>query len=326
MLLSIFIPTGNRAESLRKVLQSLSRQTYKHFEVIIVDYKSLDKTFSVITAYSKKLRLKLIHQKVKGLTRAANMALLAAHGKIFVRTDDDVIMSPGWLAAIHETFLLDKHIGGVTGPTIIPRAYLKNRDLFVFETKFKRGNWFWKLVGKLYFGFFMEHQPYAVSRWFKSGAFALGTNFESARKQPIQEASNLEACNFSVRTDALRQVGGFDEGYGGVGEYHEAAAAFKIKNLGYKLVFNPKAYLNHCPSQEGFYSDRPASYSRMVNFMFFYLTYIKPNSLSKFFRFSSYVLFLNIYYIVTALKTRQLAQLGALPGTAAGVIKYFTSK
>ena len=48
MNVSIFIPTGNRALSLDKTLQSLTKQAYKNFEVIVVDYKSSDNTEAVI--------------------------------------------------------------------------------------------------------------------------------------------------------------------------------------------------------------------------------------------------------------------------------------
>lgn len=321
-LISIFIPTGNRAKSLKKVLESLSKQTYKKFEILIVDYRSTDKTPIIINDYAKKLRIKFIRQVKKGLVGAANLALQKAKGEFFIRTDDDVVMKPYWLEAIYETFRKNKKIGGVTGPTVVPKEYLLNRDLFSFENKFQTGGAFWKIVGYVYINYFMECQPYRVSHWFDCGAFSLGSNYASALKEPVQEINNLEACNWSVRTKLLKQIGGFDDSYGGLGEYHEADAAFKIQKLGYKLIFNPKIFLNHCPSHDGFFNDRSSSYSRMVNFILFYFRYIKPNSLSKLVKFLSYLLFLDSYYIYQTIKYRQLSQLGALAGNIGGLIKY----
>lgn len=322
MHISIFIPTGNRAESLKIVLDSLVAQTYQDFDIIIVDYKSTDNTPQIIESFNQKLKITVLHQTEKGLARAANMALDIATGDIFIRTDDDVKMSTGWLQAIHDTFT-DPQVGGVTGPTVIPEDYKQNRDLFVFENAFKTGNAFWKTIGYIYFNYFMEGNPRKVSYWFDSGAFGIGSNFEEATKEPLHEITNLEACNFSVRTELLRKVKGFDTIYSGVGEYHEADAAFKIKELGYKLMFNPKAYLNHRPSQDGFYNDRPESYSRMINFITFYLRHIKANSYRKFFRFSSYILFLDGYYVYQYIKTKQTSQLGALWATLVGPVIYF---
>ncbi len=321
MKVSIFIPTGNRATSLDKTLQTLTTQSYKRFEVLIVDYRSSDNTGEIIKKYSKRLEIKVVRQKTKGLAKAANLALKQAQGKIFIRTDDDVLMNRDWLKAICSTFIMDAKIGGVTGPTIIPVQFKKNRDLFIMEQRFKKGNFFWRIFGKLYFGYFMENQPRRVSHWFDSGAFGLGSNFPEAKKEPFQEVTNLEACNYSVRTVLLKKVGGFDTSYSGVGEYHEADAAFKIRRLGFKLIFNPKASLNHCPSKQGFFNDRPESYSRMVNFVTFYRRHIKLDSARKFIKFIPYVLFLNAYYIYTALRTKQPKQLGAIPGTIVGFLK-----
>lgn len=322
LFISIFVPTGSRAESLRRVLNSLSKQTYKHFEVIIVDYRSKDMTFEVIERFRKKLKIKLINQKQKGLSLAANMALGKSEGSIFIRTDDDVEMTPGWLEAINATLTSDHKIGGVTGPTIVPPEYARNRDLFVFEKKFRQGAR-WKLVGKFYFGFLMEGRPYKVGHWFDSGVFSIGTNFKRSLKEPIQEVTNLEACNFAVRTVLLRKVGGFDPVYSGVGEYHEADASLKIKELGYKLMFNPKVCLFHCPSQDGFFNDRPDSYPRMCNFIYFYMRHIKLNSLRKFIKVVSYILFQDCYYIYQGLILRQFRLFGAVPASLTGFYLYY---
>lgn len=323
---TIFIPTGNRSKSLHIVLRSLTKQTYQNFEVIIVDYKSTDDTHTVIDSFRKKIRITLVHQKIKGLSKAANLALRKTKGVIFIRTDDDVLMEPGWLKAIHDLFESDKHIGGVTGPTVIPKQYKQFRDLFIVEQKFRKGGVFWRLMGRLYFNYFMEGTPRRVSHWFDSGAFGLGTNFEDSARQPLQEATNLEACNFSVRTALLKTVGGFDSAYTGVGEYHEADAALKIREWGYKLMFSPKVYLSHHPSQDGFFKERAESYGRMANFMLFYLRHIKPNTFRKASRFISYTVFLNCYYVFTAIKLRQLKQLGAATGTLGGIVRYFRLK
>ncbi len=105
MLISIFIPTSNRAKSLQRVLTSLTKQSYKKFEVLIVDYKSTDTIVQVIGNFRNSLhRIEYIKQVERGLTKAANLALSHAKGEIFIRTDDDVIMKPYWLETIYKTF------------------------------------------------------------------------------------------------------------------------------------------------------------------------------------------------------------------------------
>ncbi len=326
MKVSIFIPTGSRAQSLQDTLLSLTKQTYRNFEVIIVDYKSKDATPEVIKKYSKKLHIKVLHQTTKGLAKAANMALKNARGSVFIRTDDDVIMDSGWLQAITKRFQSDAVVGGVTGPTIIPASHKQYRDLFAYQSKFKKSSFLWRIIGSIYFKIILEDDPYRVSHWFKSGAFSLGSNFPKAKKIKAREVDNLEACNLSVRTKILRSIGGFSERYGTIGDYHEADTAMRIKKAGFKLIFDPKASLQHLPSRDGFYNDRPGSYDRTKNFMLFYLTYIKPNSVDKFLRFMLYIAFMNVYYFYTAIRLRQWKQLGSVPGTIAGVLEYSRNK
>lgn len=336
-LFTIFIPTSNRAKSLNRTLMSLretlstvtkqSRDDLHHnnkitkyqnnkinlkyqisnikiFEIVIVDYLSTDSTFKIIKKYQKYFPIKLIHQTSKGLTKASNLALKQAKGKYFIRTDDDVIFSKNWLQNIYDTFQMNKKIGGVTGPTIIPKTSIKNRDLFSFNKKFKKGNIFWKIIGKIYFDFFMEGKPFATARWYDSGAFSIGSNYEASLKEPIQEVDYMEACNLSIKTELLKKIGGFDETFSGGGdEYNEADVAFKIRSLGYKIYFNPNANLLHIPVKTGAYSQRINGLSRFRNFTIFYMRHIKPNTPIKFIKFFLYLTFQTSYYAYSYIKS-----------------------
>ncbi len=320
MNITVFIPTGNRSQSLYRTLHSLSKQSYTNFEVIIVDYKSTDGTEAIIASFKKRMRIRVIHQQTKGLAKAANLALRHATGAVFIRTDDDVVMSKHWLRTINHVFSTNRMVGGVTGPTVIPSSHRSNRDLFALQKKMKRGSLLWRLCGWIYFQILLDKRSMEVSQWLDSGAFTLGSNYPKALKEKVHEVTNLEACNFSVRTQLLRKIGGFDTQYVGVGEYHEPDAAFKIRALGYKLVFHPLAALNHLPSQDGFFNDRPASYSRMTNFVRFYKKHIRCNSIRKCVHLTLYLLFLNTYYLYIGIRTRQIKQLGAIPGTVVGLL------
>jgi glycosyltransferase involved in cell wall biosynthesis len=127
--LSVVIPTKNRSRSLARCLDSLTRKSFTDFEVVIVDGGSTDETRCVVEKYSEKLRIVFETQK-GGLVPQLNKGWRISNGEILVRTDDDVIATPGWLNAIVETFKISDEIGGVTGPTIIPEDRKKFRDLF----------------------------------------------------------------------------------------------------------------------------------------------------------------------------------------------------
>lgn len=324
--ISVLIPTLNRSESLKKCLDSLIHQKYKNFEVIVVDGSSSDGTKELIDDYSNKLPITFTTQR-GGLVPQQNKGLKIADGDVILRTDDDVIASPIWIREVAKTFNISDYVGGVTGPTIIPQERRRYRDLFYFQEKLKKGNIFYCLVGKIYFDYFLEGKPFAVSKWFKSGAFSFGSNYQECLKlkEPI-EVTHQEACNMATRKDLLEKVGGFDETFIGIGEFNEPDVSFKIRKLGYKIMFNPKARVDHLPSQEGFFRDRPNSYGRVLNFINFYFRHIKPNSPDKFVRFFSYLLFLNGFWIYKFITTRQMSQLGSILGTLVGLAKNMFKK
>lgn len=90
---SIIIPVYNVEDYLVCCVNSILNQTYKNFELILVDDGSVDKSAEICDEYHKKdTRVKVIHKKNGGLSSARNAGLDVAKGKyiIFVDSDDFV--------------------------------------------------------------------------------------------------------------------------------------------------------------------------------------------------------------------------------------------
>lgn len=327
MKISIVIPTYNRCESLVNLFEALKEQKHKDFEVILVDAGSEDGTCDLEKKYSSFFSIKYVRQSGKGFVDAVNTGLKLSKGEIFLRTDDDVVPTPGWLAAIENVFVSRKNIGGVTGPVATPDDYLKNRDLFFLQGKFKEGNFFWKSIGKFYYDYLMEGRAFDIGKDLKCGAFTYGANFPQALKlNEIIEVDHHESCNMAVRKDLLEKVGGFDESFIETSEYCDTDVAYKVKKLGFVNVFSSKAVVYHFPSKQGFFSKRFSSYHRIENFIRFYFRHIKPNSFDKLIRFLSYLGFLNGYFLYIFLTTGKIKALGAFPSTVINLIKYSVKK
>ncbi|MFO7534525.1 MAG: glycosyltransferase [Kiritimatiellia bacterium] len=323
---SIIIPTKNRAQSLQRGLKSLEAQDFSDYELIVVDGGSVDETEAVVKEFGTRHPVQWMTQSAGGLVNAMNQARERARGRYLIRTDDDVVFAPGWLKAVVETFEADPAIGGVTGPTVIPPEYGETRDLFYYLARMREGRWWWRPVRWFYNDYLLEGDPYRVSHWCRSGTFTVGTNFAKSLEAPLQEVDNLEACNWAVRRELLEKVGGFDPIFSGVGEYHEPDAALKIRALGCRLMFNPRAVVNHCPSTDGFFKDRPDSAPRLLNFITFYCRHIKPNTVDKFCRFMAYLFFQNMYYMAIGVMRRQWNQFGCLSGTFNGLWRAFRGR
>ena len=95
-LITIAIPTFNRAAMLRGCIQSALAQTYENLEILISDNASTDDTQKVLQEFNDK-RLRVMRQEINiGLLPNWNACLAAAGGEYVVFVCDDDRISP-WL-------------------------------------------------------------------------------------------------------------------------------------------------------------------------------------------------------------------------------------
>lgn len=88
-LVSVILPTRNRAQLLTRALKSILAQTYSRFEVIVVDEGSSDATPDVVQSL-KDPRIQYIRQEVvRGPGGARNVGVKSAQGELFSFLDDD---------------------------------------------------------------------------------------------------------------------------------------------------------------------------------------------------------------------------------------------
>ncbi len=75
--LSVLIPTFNRPDALMECLAHLERQTFKDFEVVVVDDGSTDSTLQQLETYSSKspLAIRYVSQKNSVPRRARNLGI-----------------------------------------------------------------------------------------------------------------------------------------------------------------------------------------------------------------------------------------------------------
>ena len=86
---SLIIATINRSEELGLLLSSLKNQTYKNFQVIIVDQNLDNRIVSIISDYKDFLKIVHIKTNKKGVSNARNAGIELAEGDIITFPDDD---------------------------------------------------------------------------------------------------------------------------------------------------------------------------------------------------------------------------------------------
>ena len=98
-LVSIIIPTFNRAYILPKAIDSVLSQTYDNWELIIVDDGSTDNTKSIVADY-KNPKIKYVYQENKRQSAARNKGLEIAKGDLIAYIDSDNELHPNYLEVI----------------------------------------------------------------------------------------------------------------------------------------------------------------------------------------------------------------------------------
>lgn len=226
-MLSVIIPTFNRAGLLSKALHSLEFQDISRssFEVIIVDNGSSDNTAEIVDEYANVLgNVRYFFEPEPGLHVGRHRGLKEASGEILVYADDDIQATPTWLAAIAENFsdsAVDL-VGGNNYPDFqgsVPSWLTK-----LWQKPFLDGQ------GIIY----LSVLSLPAGRRVINPCYVWGCNF-SIRKQVL-----LDACGFhpdSMPHDLIR--------FRGDGETH--VSRYVAKN-GLRCLFDSRASIYHVVS------------------------------------------------------------------------------
>ena len=101
-MFSLIVATMNRVSELDRLLTSLGEQSYKDFEVIIVDQNGDDR-LSPLVSNHRGMAIRHVRSE-RGLSRARNAGLQVARGDIIAIPDDDCWYPEGVLAVVQEWF------------------------------------------------------------------------------------------------------------------------------------------------------------------------------------------------------------------------------
>lgn len=105
-LISVYMPTYNRADMACRAIDSVLAQDYPNFELIVVDDASKDDTFAVLTArYGKDNRITILQQATgQGACAARNRAITEANGDFVTGLDDDDEFLPHRLSSLYAAY------------------------------------------------------------------------------------------------------------------------------------------------------------------------------------------------------------------------------
>lgn len=96
-LISVILPTRNRARRVVDAVQSVAGQTYSRWELLIVDDGSTDDTAAVLQPTLSDPRIRLLQSGGRGVCEARNCGLHAASGDFIAYLDSDNVWTPRYL-------------------------------------------------------------------------------------------------------------------------------------------------------------------------------------------------------------------------------------
>ena len=215
MYITVIIPTYRRPADLLRCLEALKKQTRPSDEILVIVRDIDSETWSCLENYNlAPLPLQTIKVTLPGQVAALNAGLDKARGEIISITDDDAAPRPEWLARIEAHFLSDFCIGGVGGKDWV---YQNNQLLNGEQSLVGRVQWFGRTVGNHHFG---VGEP--------------------------REVEILRGVNMSYRRSAVGNLR-FDERLLGTGAQvdNDLAFSLKVKQSGWKLIYDPKVEVDH---------------------------------------------------------------------------------
>jgi glycosyltransferase involved in cell wall biosynthesis len=175
--ISVVIPTKNRAHYVSSAIRSVLCQTYKDFEVIIVDAASTDNTEEVINKLHDERIRRFCEKKDRGVSASRNLGIVLSRGEFIAFLDDDDLWTQRKLEKQLELIRSNPNTGAVFSGSYIFRddgkligSYLPSVRGKIFPRILERnyvGNCSGVLVRREAFdkiGFFDESLP-AAEDW-----------------------------------------------------------------------------------------------------------------------------------------------------------------
>ena len=211
------------------------------------------------------------------LARLRNQGLRASRAPITCFVDDDIVASPGYLQRVLSTLGRPRYLG-VTGPSRIHLPFRQHRALYQHR--------YLRLLHDLAFVYPESHPGHLT----KAGTFVPDPEWSY-----IGTVQFLEACHMSFKTEALNAIGGFDETYGGIGDWSEPDVCFRLaRRFGVsRLWFDPRLNVeHHCSPNGAFGLRRHDATQRLANYDLFASRWVTPT-----WRHRGYRWFLWSYYV-----------------------------
>lgn len=316
---SVIVNTVDRPEDLKRCLGAVFSQTYKNFEVVVVNNGKEGETRRLLKTFEKENnKLKVVEDKTKKLSYLFNVGWKNAskESEIFAYCADDTEPKKDWLQNI-VTYLTENPDSAVSGPTLATTN--PPGEMFALYTMMKK-NFILRAILRIYEYFVMEDKTFEPGHWPESGAFTMGAGIPLPHiKSPI-EIDLLTSGNMGVTRDAMEKVGGFDENF--LFNHADGDLFIRLKRAGYKMIFHPEVTVAH-HMRFG-----PTRFPEIMgrDTAFYYLKDVRPKTLRGWIGAIMNLTVFLTYWVFKAFQQKNLNQLKGISGFIYGIFVFFKTK
>jgi len=103
MFFSIIIPLYNRPQEIKELLETLTVQTYKHFEVLVIEDGSVNDAANIVANFANQLDIKYYVKPNSGQGFTRNFGFERAAGDYFIIFDSDCLIPPDYLQIVNDS-------------------------------------------------------------------------------------------------------------------------------------------------------------------------------------------------------------------------------
>jgi GT2 family glycosyltransferase len=209
---SIILPVYNGATYVLECLASLARHRQQaSFEVILIDDAS-DTETEALTRLAPNIRL-MRNETNLGFLRTCNRALEQAKGRYTVFLNSDTQVQAGWLDALLRPFEEERDVGAVGPKLVYPNGRLQE-------------------AGGL------------INRDATATLVGLFDDPSRPRYNRRREVDYSSGACLAVRTDVLRELGGFDPAFAPA-YCEDSDLCFRLRARGLRIIYEPRAVIAH---------------------------------------------------------------------------------
>lgn len=211
-LVSIIIPVYNQWNYTFSCLSSICENTRKiAYEIILADDGSVDETRKVSSLVEN---IRIIKNKNQlGFLKNCNNASKYSLGKYILFLNNDTNVQKEWLENFSEIIDKDEKVG-IVGPKFLsPNGRIQ-----------EAGGITWRDASTCHYGY--------------------GDAPEKSEYNYVKEVDYISGACLMVRKKLWNTICGFDERFAPA-YYEDADLAFAVRNLGYKVVYQPKSMVVH---------------------------------------------------------------------------------